>query len=257
MLHLLTYPKRAVLSKRIQYKRKMPNRMLRDWTDSDKMKGVTAHGERFFTRLIMKVDDYGCLYADSSLLKAALFPFLLDEVREADVSRWTTECQKAGLIVLYESAGKKYLHILDFRQRLDKAKNKYPLPTSGNALTTVTDFRAEAEEETEQKKKGETRAPADLTKSNLFRKPNMPTWDLVRGSFGQFGGTEEMAKSFFDRHEATGWFLNGSPITNWSSLVGKWIRSWRKNEEVKKLNGNAPKTSVGEQVRAAREKHNQ
>lgn len=144
----------------------MPNRMLRDWTDSDKMRGMSAHGERFFVRLIMKVDDYGCLYADGSLLKAALFPFLLDEVREADISRWTAECEKAGLIVLYEVAGKKYLQIQEFKQRLDKAKNKYPLPTSGTLLTIVPGFRIEEEQKTNRtEQKG---APADFRSIGLI-----------------------------------------------------------------------------------------
>src|SRR6266567_4484867 len=104
----------------------MPNRMLRDWTDSQKVKKITVYAERFFVRLIMKVDDYGCFHADTSLLKANLFPYLLDSVREADLLRWMAECQKAGLIVLYESDSKKYLQILEFRQRLDRARSKFP-----------------------------------------------------------------------------------------------------------------------------------
>jgi predicted transcriptional regulator len=137
----------------------MPNRMLRDWTDSEKVNEITPHAERFFTRLIMKVDDYGCFYANTSLLKANLFPLLLDAVREADISRWMAECQKAGLIVLYQAKGKKYLQINDFKQRLDKARAKYPLPpTEPEPITTVNEFQesdndSPAELETEEKKK--------------------------------------------------------------------------------------------------------
>lgn len=127
----------------------MPNRMLRDWTESEKMKTVSVHAERFFIRLIMKVDDYGCFKADTSLLKANLFPLLLDVIREADISRWMTECHKAGLIVLYEAQGKKYLQIIDFKQRLDRAKNKYPLPTANDLRDIVNDFPPEVEEEEE------------------------------------------------------------------------------------------------------------
>ena len=85
----------------------MPNRMLRPWVNSDKVNSLSVHSERFFVRLIMVVDDYGCFYADVRLLKANLFPLLLDTIREADMIRWLAECQKAGLIVLYESSGKK------------------------------------------------------------------------------------------------------------------------------------------------------
>lgn len=131
--------------------------MLRDWTMSEKVNGLSVHAERFFTRLIMKVDDYGGLFAHTSLLKASLFPLLLDAIREADISRWMAECQKAGLIVLYEAEGKKYVQICDFRQRLDKAKAKYPLPSNscnsviiGNDFPEAgNDFPAEVEEELE------------------------------------------------------------------------------------------------------------
>lgn len=122
----------------------MPNRMLRDWTQSDKIDELSADAERLFTRLIMKADDYGGFWADTRLLKANLFPLKLDKIREADLLRWMAECQKAGLIVLYEVNQKKYLQIKDFRQRLDKAKAKFPLPPENiESLTTSTEFPAE------------------------------------------------------------------------------------------------------------------
>lgn len=106
----------------------MANRLLKDWTKSDKVNSLSALSERFFTRLIMKADDFGCYYADSRILKADLFPLLLDSIREADLLRWMAECQKAGLIVLYESESKKYLRIIDFGQRLRQKTSKFPMP---------------------------------------------------------------------------------------------------------------------------------
>ncbi len=130
----------------------MPNRMLRDWTGSDKINSISIHAERFFTRLIMKADDYGCFYGDTRLLKANLYPLLLDNIREADMVRWMAECQKAGLIVLYENNNKKYVQILDFKQRLDKARSKFPLPKETDFPELVNGFPAEVEEETEVEK---------------------------------------------------------------------------------------------------------
>lgn len=135
----------------------MPIRMLRDWTDSEKMNKLSVHAERFFVRLIMKVDDYGCFYANTALLKANCYPLLLDAVREADISRWMAECQKAGLIVIYEAGSKKYLQIKDFKQRLDKAKAKFPLPSEnqlrGEFPEVGNEFPAETETETETEMK--------------------------------------------------------------------------------------------------------
>jgi hypothetical protein len=95
----------------------------------------------------MKVDDHGCFYADARVLKANLFPLLLDSIREADLLRWMTECQKAGMIVLYENSSKKYLQIIDFRQRLDKARSKHPLPSVNDFPETVNEFPVELEVE--------------------------------------------------------------------------------------------------------------
>lgn len=204
----------------------MPNRMLRPWINSDKINGLSVYAERFFTRLIMVVDDYGCFYADSRLLKANLFPLLLDSIREADLLRWVAECHKAGLIVLYESNNKQYLQIIDFRQRLDKARAKYPLPPKQNdSRESVNDFPAEVEVEVERNREGT--APSILN-SNLFRQPNKPDLEKVKQVFYSNGGTMEMAEKFYRKHEATGWYLNNSPIENFSSLVYSFIENWRK-----------------------------
>lgn len=126
----------------------MPNRMLRDWTASAKVNQLSVYAERFFTRLIMKADDYGCYYANASLLKSYLFP-LIEGVRETDISRWMAECQKAGLIALYESDNKQYLEINDFDQRLRAKNRKFPARQTDDSQMTVT-CRPEVEEEVEE-----------------------------------------------------------------------------------------------------------
>lgn len=228
----------------------MPNRMLRDWTDSDTVNALSVYGERFFVRLIMKADDFGCYHADARLLKSFLFPLLPDGVREADISRWTAECEKAGLIVLYESDGKRYLQIQDFRQRLDKARNKFPLPGSGNSITVVNGFQGELERK--PKGKEESSAHADLSKSNLYRQPNIPAFELVKAVFAGQGGTEEMATKFFDEYEATNWFRKGSPITNFVTLVPGFVANWKRN--LKKENPVAAGPSAADAIHAARKK---
>ena len=105
----------------------MPNRILRDWTDSESIDLLTAQGERFFTRLIMKVDDYGRYTSNIKLLKSTLFPLKTD-IREADISLWLTECEKCGLIALYTVAQKGYLQISNFKQTLRTKTGKYPPP---------------------------------------------------------------------------------------------------------------------------------
>jgi hypothetical protein len=68
----------------------------------------------------------------------------------------------------------------------------------------------------------------DLKNSNLFRKPNIPTIEQIKYSFFQNGGTDEMADAFFNKHSGTGWFLNGSPIVNYSTLIPNFINNFKK-----------------------------
>ena len=76
------------------------------------------------------------------------------------------------------------------------------------------------------------RAP-DLKNSNLFRQPTVPTREQVEMCFLLNGGTLEMAKNFYDKHSSVEWFLNGSPIKNFASLVPKFIQNWKSYESNK------------------------
>ncbi len=80
-------------------------------------------------------------------------------------------------------------------------------------------------------------AAITLENSNLYRKPKIPQLEQVESVFYQKGGTLEMAKKFFEKHSATGWYLNNSPITNWSFLAQNFIANWQKNEVKNTQNG--------------------
>lgn len=103
----------------------MPNRMLRDWTDSDKVHILSAEAERFFVRLIMKVDDFGRYHANVKLLRAYLFPLYV-KLNDQKIEGWIKECRDADLITVYESDGKPYLEINSFDQRLRIRRSKFP-----------------------------------------------------------------------------------------------------------------------------------
>jgi len=86
----------------------------------------------------------------------------------------------------------------------------------------------------------------DLSKSNLFRQPTIPTKEKVLECFIMQGGTKEMAKAFYDNNSGTGWFLKGSPITNFSNLVPSFINNWKKFD--KNDTGKTKIGSVGETI---------
>ena len=137
----------------------MANRVLRDWTQSESIDKLSQGAELFFTRLIMKADDYGCYYGNPKLLNSALFP--LKDYDQIAIRDWRDECVKAKIIILYEFEGKQYIKIKDFGQRLRLMKSKFPQPEDG-CLTDVSQLSDNGRPETkrnEVENEGEGNAP--------------------------------------------------------------------------------------------------
>lgn len=146
----------------------MPKRMIRDWTDSETVDQLSPLAEVFFTRLIMKADDYGNYPGNPKLINAALFP--LKEYTATQIAEWSNECRNAGLIVWYHAEGKPYIHIKNFEQKLRRMRAVYPPPPVGqvtdNERTSdgqVTDnVRPEVEEEEKKEEEVEEKAKVVL-----------------------------------------------------------------------------------------------
>lgn len=146
----------------------MPNRVVREGIlDSDKMDTLVRNGgwaaESFYRRLHSVADDYGIFDARPVVLRSRCYPTLVDIVREADVSRWLAECEKAGLIRLYEADCHKYLEIIEFRQQVRVKKRRFPAPPENvhsrcaaddeQMRTETKPNQSETETETETKPK--------------------------------------------------------------------------------------------------------
>lgn len=134
----------------------MPNRVLRDWTTSENIDRLSSEAEVFFTRLIMKADDFGNYPANPKLLRSALYP--LREVSTTDLDKWLKECLRVRIVRKYTVDGKDYLTIPNFDQRLRAKRSKYPPPSDDGHMsdTSLTDDglkRNESEVETETKSK--------------------------------------------------------------------------------------------------------
>lgn len=88
----------------------------------------------------------------------------------------------------------------------------------------------------------------NLINSNLYRQPNIPTFDEVNMAFVQAGGTAEIAKLFYSRHSSTGWFLNNSPIINYKSLIPKFIENFNQYEYRKKSDDTKSGSKAGKKL---------
>lgn len=134
----------------------MPNRILREGIlTSRRVNRLKPQAEVFYRRLMSVVDDYGRYSADPALLRSSCYPRRLDEVREADISRWLAEVQTAGLIALYAVEEEPYLELLDFRQQVRAKASKFPAPpasathASSTCIADAEHVRPESETESE------------------------------------------------------------------------------------------------------------
>jgi hypothetical protein len=109
----------------------MPTRYLKESIcSSDNLALLSAQAERFWFRLLVQCDDYGCFDARPTILRSRCFPLLLDSITVDDVAQWVLDLEKAGLIFLYAMGGKPYLVVLTFTEHnKPRAKvSKWPQP---------------------------------------------------------------------------------------------------------------------------------
>ncbi|MEN6540873.1 MAG: hypothetical protein ABFC67_14795 [Mizugakiibacter sp.] len=116
----------------------MPNRIVRESIlASEAVCSLGWPEEVFYRRLMSIVDDYGRCEANAQLLRARCYPLQTDQVRVADITRWMAACQKSGLILLYEIAGKGYLEVQKFGQQQRSASKCPPPPVECSGLLSV------------------------------------------------------------------------------------------------------------------------
>jgi hypothetical protein len=113
----------------------MPSRLLREGIlDSEAVNVLSFPAEVFYRRLMSAVDDFGRFDGRPSVLRSRLYPLKVNVVREADITRWIAECEKAGLIALYTVDSKPY--VLFGKLGPARAKeSKFPAPSTDTTRT--------------------------------------------------------------------------------------------------------------------------
>lgn len=108
----------------------MPTRMLREGIlTSERVASLNWGEEVFYRRLMSVVDDFGRYYATPMLLRAACYPLQLNKVSDSDIEKWIAGCATAALVRVYPAKdGKRYIELMDFRQRVRASVSKFPPP---------------------------------------------------------------------------------------------------------------------------------
>lgn len=110
----------------------MPTRLLREGIlTSDRVNKLGWGAEVFYRRLMSKVDDHGLFDARIPVLRASLYPIAIDRASENNCKQWLSECESAGLLLLYDVDGKRYMQMLDTKWQI-RSTPKYPIPTANN-----------------------------------------------------------------------------------------------------------------------------
>lgn len=231
----------------------MAKRILRDWTCSENIDKLSPQAEVFFTRLIMKADDFGCFHGNPKLLKAALYP--LKEPKDSEILKWINECSSAGVIIDYEVDGKQYVKINDFGQRLRAMNRKFPDPLTNVSSPLSSDSNPPLEEkrrevETEDEVEVETEiqaAPFDFKKSLLslgIESSILSQWMKVRKN-KKAVNTEIAFKGIEREIRASGRSPNECIVIaverSWSGFKAEWLNSNQTNN-----NGSQFTTTTGQ-----------
>jgi hypothetical protein len=199
----------------------MPNRVLRDYTDSESVNKLSFEAEVFFIRLMMKVDDFGKYHANEKLLKAALFPFK-DEISENMIIGYLTECRSADLIDWYSVNNKKYLKIKNFGQRLRRMISKFPDPLTIDSNPPSSDSSSPPETETETKQNPETES--ETKRQSFFEKSIKDgVWHETLIRTCKINNPAHWINEF--NHHATATQEHYNVIADWRRHCTNWIKS--------------------------------
>ena len=222
----------------------MPNRIIRDGLlTSERFDALNWREQCFFTRLLLVVDDYGRYDARAKVLRSILFPLSLDKVSQSDVESCLKSLEAAGLVRLYEVAGKPYLEVLNFRQRVRAKVSKYPSPdgeendghmtvacqTDDGHMLAKTKAKTKSYSESESKSEARSRACERVA-------PPGGVDEVLRLMRGQAncalnaGQLQLCAESFFGEFDGIGWTLKGQPITDWRPVARAYMAKWQERE---------------------------
>lgn len=94
-----------------------------DALKSEKLQAASAEAERCYWRLLTHCDDEGRAEDDARLFRSWLFP-LDDDLRASTVEGWLSELASLGLIVRYETDGRRYLAVTQW-DRFQKPRKRF------------------------------------------------------------------------------------------------------------------------------------
>lgn len=216
----------------------MPSRMLKESIKtSDQIDALTAFEEVVFYRILVTVDDFGCMEGKPTVVKNQLFP-TKENVTTKSIRDALAKLESTGLLQIYYKDDHPYIYVCKFadHQRLRKRVRRFPNPeecltidgqlsatcgqlsASGGQLSATCgqlpleeEVEEELELEEEEKKNERTAFDVALDEFRKYRKqigkkltPKAETM-LLNELEKISGGDEETKIKILDRSIMNGW----------------------------------------------------
>lgn len=216
----------------------MPTRIVRDGIlTSERVNALSGNAELFYRRLMSVADDHGRYSANPTQLRAYCYPLKLDSVKEDSIKKHLAECVDAGLIVLYTVAGKAYLQMLDFGQRIN-GKSRFPEPPTdipGESRGIPGDSRlgvdgGVVEDEDGSGPEPALPAPAPAITLPLVDKSEFPITSAQVAEFRElYPAVDVMAQL----REMRGWCIGNPTKRKTKGGILRFVTSWLAKEQDK------------------------
>lgn len=251
-----------------------------DFFKNEDVAEMPAMTRLLFIGLWTQSDREGRLLDRPKRLKAEIFPY-----DNYDVNKGLDELQKRGFIIRYKGDVNvqdrvsppeqpdeqlSIIQIVNFSKHqqpnVKESASTLPAPYKHSA-STVQASQERKGKEREQEGKGVLRAhenesPEDSTKDQSEanappvapppppRQNKGPCIEAVTEFFTRAGGTEEMAKGFWNKWESVDWMNGVSAIRNWTPLANNYIATWHRNDEKDQKHGPGRKQTVTSSIEA-------
>lgn len=208
----------------------MPNRIIKESICvSDSIDALSWFEEVMFYRLIVNCDDYGRFDGRTAVIKNRLFP-LKENVTAKSVKDGINKLASVGLVVLYESDGKPYLHLPTWNdhQNVRAKRSKYPEPVGGvnssdsicnQMISNVPDIRIQSESESE--------SVSESNADENTRKRFVPPTVYEVAMYCRERGNHVDPQRFVDYYTSNGWMVGKNKMKDWKAAVRTWEQKER------------------------------
>ncbi len=220
----------------------MPNRIIRETIcTSDSIDGLSWFEEVLFYRLIVSCDDFGRYDGRTAVIKNRLFP-LKENLTLKTVENALHGLASAGLVVLYESQGGRFLYLPTWgKYQQQRAKvSKYPEPSAdilhqldGVSKQTIADdskcnqviANVPVIENRESRIDIRESGSENNAREARFSPPSLPE---VQAYISERGSAVD-AQQFVDFYASKGWMVGKNRMKDWKAAVRTWEK--RRKEE--------------------------